>query len=143
MFRFSDAGHFDLDAMVVAGESIRPSCPAPASVAAAPGPAPLSPGELAAEIPGHTFTIGGQRLFFAAGGRLVGSIGADEGDLGTWEIRDGRVCRPCSGVIAGPDESRVGPICSSARFSLCPGRAAKIVGRGLSALKIERLAWMV
>ncbi len=55
--------------------------------------APLSASELAAEIPGHTFTIGRQRLFFAAGGRLFGSLGTDEGDLGAWEIRDGRVCR--------------------------------------------------
>ncbi len=94
VFRFADAGNFDLDAMVVVGESIRPFCPPPATAAApAPAPIPLTASELAAEIPGHTFTIGAQRLFFAAGGRLYGTA-PDARDLGTWTITPGgRVCR--------------------------------------------------
>jgi hypothetical protein len=93
VFRFADGNNHDLDAMVLAGESLRPFCPAPAT-AAAPVPAlvPLPASELAMEIPGHTFAIGTQRLFFAAGGRLYGARAPDAIDLGTWTIADGRLC---------------------------------------------------
>jgi hypothetical protein len=93
VFRFSDAGHFDLDAMIAAGESIRPLCAPPATAAASP-PAvtALTVDQLAADVPGHTFTIGRQRLHFATGGRLYGRAG-DDADLGTWAIENGRVCR--------------------------------------------------
>jgi hypothetical protein len=93
VFRFSDAGHFDLDAMIAAGESIRPFCAPPATAAVSP-PAvtAITPDELAADVPGHTFTIGRQRLHFATGGRLYGRAG-DDADLGTWAIENGRICR--------------------------------------------------
>lgn len=93
VFRFADGMNYDLDAMILAGESIRPFCPPPATVAA-PDPArvPLSASELAAEIPGHTFAFGTQRLFFAPGGRLYGAV-PDDADLGHWTITaDARVC---------------------------------------------------
>ena len=93
VFRFADASHYDLDAMIVAGESIRPFCPAPVTALLPPAPPPLTASELAAELPGHTFTFGRQRLFFERGGQLYGAVSADEGDLGTWAIEDGRVCR--------------------------------------------------
>jgi hypothetical protein len=94
VFRFADGNNYDLDAMVLAGESIRPFCPAPATVVP-PDPArvSLTADELAAEIPGHTFVLGAQRLFFASGGRLYGAV-PDDTDLGRWTIgADGRVCR--------------------------------------------------
>lgn len=92
-FRFADGNNFDLDAMILAGESIRPFCPSPATSAPAPARVPLSASELAAEIPDHTFTIGAQRLFFAAGGRLYGAA-PDDVDRGTWTITaDARLCR--------------------------------------------------
>jgi hypothetical protein len=93
-FRFADGMDYDLDAMILAGESIRPFCPPPAT-AAAPGPtrAPLSANELAVEIPGYTFTLGAQRLFFDPGGRLYGAV-PDDVDLGRWAISaDARLCR--------------------------------------------------
>jgi hypothetical protein len=94
VFRFADGGNFDLDAMVLAGESLRPFCGSPPSAAApAPPAVPLTSSELATDIPGHTFTIGTQRLFFAAGGRLYGAAGRDAVDQGTWKIADGRLCR--------------------------------------------------
>lgn len=94
VFRFADGNTYDLDAMILAGESLRPFCPSPASAAApTPAPVPLTAGELAAEIPGHTFTIGTQRLFFAHDGRLFGAAARDAVDLGTWKIADGRLCR--------------------------------------------------
>jgi hypothetical protein len=93
VFRFSDAGHFDLEAMIAAGASIRPLCATPAVAAPAPSAiTSLTPAELAAEVAGHTFTIGRQRLHFASAGRLYGWAGEDV-DLGTWAIEDGRVCR--------------------------------------------------
>jgi hypothetical protein len=78
VFRFADAFHFDLDAMIRAGEAVRPFCPSPPLEAA--GAAPFTAGELAIEVPEHTFTVGRQRLYFATGGRLFGSAGADEVD---------------------------------------------------------------
>ena len=94
VFRFADASHYDLDAMIVAGESVRPFCPTPATATVpSPAPPPLTAAELAVEIPGHTFTFGRQRLFFASGGRLYGLFAAGGVDLGTWAIEGGRLCR--------------------------------------------------
>ena len=94
-FRFADGMDYDLDAMILAGESIRPFCPPPAT-AGTPDPArvPLTASELASEIPGHTFTFGAQRLFFAPDGQLYGAVGGDDADLGRWTITaNARVCR--------------------------------------------------
>jgi hypothetical protein len=92
VFRFSDADHFDLDAMILAGESIRPFCGAiPPTTRPAPLAA-LTSAELAAEVPGHTFTVGRQQLHFASGGRLYGRAGSDA-NLGTWAIEGERLCR--------------------------------------------------
>src|SRR5204863_5257907 len=92
VFRFSDAGHFDLDAMILAGESIRPFCQATSATARPAPPAALTSAELAAEVLDHTFTVGRQRLHFASGGRLYGRSGGDA-DLGTWAIEGERLCR--------------------------------------------------
>lgn len=94
VFRFADAYNFDVDSMIVAGESLRPFCPPPAT-AAVPGPprVPLTAAELAADFVGHAYVVGSQRLDFAAGGRLYGSS-PDEVDVGAWDITpDARVCR--------------------------------------------------
>jgi hypothetical protein len=94
VFRFADGKNYDLDAMILAGEALRPFCPPPAT-AASPAPArvPLTAGELAAEIPAHTFAVGAQRLFFMKGGRLYGAV-PDGIDLGTWTITaEARLCR--------------------------------------------------
>jgi len=95
VFRFADGMNYDLDAMILAGESIRPFCPPPATAGAAdPARVPLTADELAAEIPGHTFAFGAQRLFFASDGRLYGAVLKDDVDLGRWTITgDARVCR--------------------------------------------------
>jgi hypothetical protein len=92
VFRFSDAGHFDLDAMILAGESIRPFCAANPPTARPAPLAALTSAELAAEVPGHTFTVARQQLHFASGGRLYGRAGGDA-DLGTWAIDRERLCR--------------------------------------------------
>jgi hypothetical protein len=94
VFRFADGDNFDLDSMILAGETIRPFCAMPATASATP-PAriALTTAELTSEMTGHAFTIGAQRMMFAAGGRLFGSINEDV-DVGTWEITpDSRVCR--------------------------------------------------
>lgn len=93
IFRFADGGNFDLDTMILAGETLRPFCPPPATAQTAPVRTPLTPAELSTEVVGHTFAIGAQRLSFATGGRLFGSAG-DAVDVGTWELStEGRMCR--------------------------------------------------
>jgi len=78
--------------MIVAGESIGPFCPATSATARPAPPVTLTAAELAAEVPGHTFTVGRQQLHFASGGRLYGRAGGDA-DLGTWAIDRERLCR--------------------------------------------------
>jgi hypothetical protein len=94
VFRFADAYNFDVDSMILAGESLRPFC-APPATAAAPAPprVALTAAELASDFVGHVYVFGPQRIEYAPGGRLWGSL-AEEVDVGTWEITpDARVCR--------------------------------------------------
>ena len=96
VFRFADGETFDLDSMILAGESLRPFCSPPAAASApAPPAVPVTAAELAADFVGHAYVVGlgPQRLVFAPGGRLHGSMGEDV-DVGAWEIRaDARLCR--------------------------------------------------
>jgi hypothetical protein len=93
VFRFADGFDFDVDAMIQAGESLRPFCAPVATPEPAPPRVVLTASELATEIGGHVLAIGRQRLFFAAGGRLYGASGK-EVDVGSWEISsEGRLCR--------------------------------------------------
>jgi hypothetical protein len=96
-FRFADGGHYNVDAMVLAGEAIRPfPCPAGPREAPPPthAPQPLSASALHAAFPGHTFyadswhlfpILLGVRpnLFVAADGVLYGTMNGGS-DLGTW-----------------------------------------------------------
>jgi hypothetical protein len=110
-FRFADGFHFDLEAMVLAGEAIRPF-PCPAGSAETPPAArpPLTASELRAEVPGHTFyrdpvtdfpvVFGGHlAMFVAADGVLYGTFtrrpdGGTEHDVGRWHITpEGQFCR--------------------------------------------------
>jgi hypothetical protein len=55
-FRFADGFNFDVEAMVLAGESLRPFCSAPPTQRAASAKRkPLTAGELNAVFSGHTF----------------------------------------------------------------------------------------
>jgi hypothetical protein len=94
VFRFADGYDFDVDSMIVAGESLRPFCASPATAAApAPGPVALTSAEITASFVGHAYMLGPQRLVFAPGGRLYSST-PEEVDIGTWSIApDARVCR--------------------------------------------------
>ncbi|HEU4367126.1 MAG TPA: serine hydrolase domain-containing protein [Methylomirabilota bacterium] len=93
VFRFADGMNFDVDTMILAGESLRPFCAAPPTTEQTTPRAALTAAELAAEIGGHVLAVGRQRLFFAPGGHLFGSF-PEAIDVGTWEIRpEGRVCR--------------------------------------------------
>jgi hypothetical protein len=53
-FRLADGNHYDVDTMVLAGETLRPF-PAPARPGSPPMRQPLSASQLHAELPGHTF----------------------------------------------------------------------------------------
>ena len=94
VFRFADGYDFDVDSMILAGESLRPFCAPPAAAAAPePGPVALTSAEVAASFVGHAYVVGPQRLVFAPGGRLYSST-PEEVDVGTWHIApDARVCR--------------------------------------------------
>jgi Beta-lactamase len=91
-FRFADGGHFDVSAMVLAGEAIYPfPCPADAGEAPPPEPQPLTAGELRAELAGHTFYAGPLNFFVAPDGVLYGTYtsepdGGKEHDIGRWYI---------------------------------------------------------
>jgi hypothetical protein len=103
-FRVADGGHYDLDAMVRAGEAVRPF-PCPAGPVEAPqAPQRLSASDLQDWFPGHTFDADSEHrfpfydrrpmhLYLAPGGALYGT--APEGvDVGTWHITpDGQLCR--------------------------------------------------
>jgi len=109
-FRFADGHHYDVDTMVLAGETVRPF-PCPAGSAAAPLSVsqPLTASALRAEVPEHTFywepvhrfpgVIGGRRtMFVAADGvlysRFIGPDGSTADDLGRWHITpEGQWCR--------------------------------------------------
>jgi hypothetical protein len=98
-FRFADGNHYDVDAMVLVGETIRPfPCPAGSGEAPPPEPQPLTAGELRAELTSHTFYAGPVNLFLAADGVLYGTVrfesdGGTQYDVGWWHITpDGQVC---------------------------------------------------
>lgn len=102
--RVADAGHYDLDAMVRAGEAIRPfPCPA-GSAEAPPARQLLRANDLQALFAGHTldahgghrfpfYDLGPVHLYLAAGGVLYGTS-HESVDVGTWHITsDGQWCR--------------------------------------------------
>jgi hypothetical protein len=72
-FRFANGNHYDVDAIVLAGE-------------------------LRAELAGHTFYTGSVNLFVAAGGVLYGTVrsesdGGPQHDVSRWHITPGgQVC---------------------------------------------------
>jgi hypothetical protein len=103
-FRFAAGENFDVDAMVLAGEAIRPFPCSSGSGEKPPGVRqPLTASELRAEFREHTFYVGrGHRfplddagplnLFLAADGMQYGAS-KDGFDVGTWRITpDGLFC---------------------------------------------------
>ncbi|HYB69827.1 MAG TPA: serine hydrolase domain-containing protein [Candidatus Bathyarchaeia archaeon] len=93
VFRFADAFNFDLDSMILAGESLKPFCAPPATATADLLRTPLTATELLTSFIGKGYVTGVQKIVFAPGGRLLGSM-PDDQDVGTWEISaDARVCR--------------------------------------------------
>jgi hypothetical protein len=110
-FRVADGDHYDVDAMVLAGEAIRPfPCAAGSEQTSPPARQPLTASQLRTELAGHTlysepmqmFPIlagGHLTLFVAADGVLYGTYKAEpdlgtERDLGRWHLTpDGQFCR--------------------------------------------------
>ena len=101
-FRFADGFNFDLEAMVLAGEAIRPF-PCPAGSAAPPVRQPLTASELRAELPGNTLYSGPRHsehfnMFVATDGVLYVTIKAENASGtryagGRWHITpDGHYC---------------------------------------------------
>jgi len=109
-FRIADGDNWDLAAMVLAGEAIRPfPCPAGSGEESRPGERqPLSASALRAEFPGNTFYLdlvtmfpvrrGHRNIFLSPEGVLYGTFkGASDGgtwhDIGRWHITpDGHFC---------------------------------------------------
>ena len=93
-FRFADGFDFDVEAMVLAGESLRPFC----STAAEQTPPsvkrqPLTASELNTVFSDHTFYGDSWRMFAAADGVIYRSS-RNASDVGKWRIApDGQFCR--------------------------------------------------
>ena len=94
-FRFADGNNFDVESMVLAGETIRPFCSAPVEnlPASLPKGQRLTASELYTEFSGHTFYGDGWQMFPAAGGAIYRKS-KDAISGGTWRIApDGQFCR--------------------------------------------------
>ena len=93
-FRFADGFNFDVEAMILAGESLRPFCSAPpAQITPSAKRQPLTAAELNAVFSGHTFYGDGGNMFAAADGVIYQSS-KNASDLGKWRIApEGQFCR--------------------------------------------------
>ena len=107
-FRFADGHNYDVDAMVRAGEAVRPFSCSSAVEEAPRDLQPLSASDLQAEVPGHTFSADPWNgfgvydarfhMFMAADGLMYSKFdgGPEAGvwpDAGTWRITpDGQFC---------------------------------------------------
>ena len=93
-FRFADGFNFDVEAMVLAGESLRPFCSAPpAQITPSAKRQPLTASELNTVFSGHTFYGEGGHMFAAADGVIYRSS-KNASDLGKWRIApEGKFCR--------------------------------------------------
>jgi hypothetical protein len=92
-FRFADAGSSDAESMILAGEAIRPLCAPAAAAAVAPPRAPMTAGELRAEMVGRTFDSGPATIAIGRSGVVTVDAKGDV-DVGRWHITDdGQYCR--------------------------------------------------
>jgi hypothetical protein len=108
-FRFADGHHYDVDSMVLAGETVRPlPCAAGSVQTSSSLRQPLTAEELRAELPGNTLSatpvtifpavFGGHRTLFIAPdgvlyGRFTGLDGSTAHDIARWHITpDGQFC---------------------------------------------------
>jgi hypothetical protein len=95
-FRFADGFNFDVEAMVLAGETLRALCPAPPEEKvppSLPGHKPLTANDLRAAFSGHTFYGDDWHMFPAPGG-VIYRTSKNGRDVGKWHITaDGRFCR--------------------------------------------------
>jgi hypothetical protein len=89
-FGCADGFHFDLESMVLAGETIRPfPCPAGSAAMRPPAGSPLEAADLRAELPRHTFCQDPTTNFpDVFGGRLAMFVAAD----GTFTSTPTSVC---------------------------------------------------
>jgi hypothetical protein len=99
-FRLADGQNYDVDAMVLAGEAIRPfPCPSESGEEPPHEQQQLSASEVRAELSGNTFyresenAFAHLNLFVAAGGALYGALDGGLLDAGWWHIPpDGHFC---------------------------------------------------
>jgi hypothetical protein len=94
VFRFADGFNFDIEAMVLAGENLRPFCSAPAEqTPPSTKRQALTAGELNAAFSGHTFYGDGGHMFADADGVIYESS-KNGNNLGKWRIApEGQFCR--------------------------------------------------
>jgi CubicO group peptidase (beta-lactamase class C family) len=93
-FRFADGFNFDVESMVLAGETIRPFCSTPAEQTPPPVKRqPLTASELNTVFSDHTFYGDRWRMFAAADGVIYRSS-RNASDVGKWRIAsEGQFCR--------------------------------------------------
>ena len=79
--------------MILAGEAIRPLCAPSAAAAVAPPRAPMTAGELRAEMVGRTFDSGAATIAVGRSGVVTVDAKGDV-DVGRWHVTDdGQYCR--------------------------------------------------
>ena len=93
-FRFADGFNFDVEAMTLAGESLRPFCSAPTEqTTPSTKRQSLTASELKTIFSGHTFYGDGENMFTAPNGVIYRSS-KNASDVGKWRIApDGQFCR--------------------------------------------------
>ena len=92
-FRFSDGGNLDVDTMVRAADALRPLCTSAPSTSAPPAAPPLTAAQIATDVVGRAYRVGGSRIEYASDGRVY-IRWPDGADVGTWRITpDARFCR--------------------------------------------------
>jgi CubicO group peptidase (beta-lactamase class C family) len=94
-FRFADGFNFDVESMVLAGETVRPFCLAPPDKQppSLPKQEPVTASELRSAMTGHTFHGDDWHMFPEANG-VIYRTSKNGTDVGKWHITpDGQFCR--------------------------------------------------
>lgn len=92
-FRFADAMIYDVQALILSAEAVRPLCPA-ATAAATPSRRPMTASELRAEFSGRMLESEFSRWVLEPTGVISAEARSGDFDVGRWHITDdGKYCR--------------------------------------------------
>jgi hypothetical protein len=96
-FRFADGLNYGKEAMILAGEAVRPFCAPTSHITEMTAPrAPLGANEVRTELSGNTFLVGPNSLYLAPDGIAYALSRKEptEVDVGWWHVNEnGQYCR--------------------------------------------------